>query len=81
MNYKTVIEMQTECLMQSTVNLLRSLHCFYNAYAENLQGDNVQNAVELGTTIDSINRFGHCIMEQIETIEQLKTENEGIYEK
>ncbi|MBQ8828288.1 MAG: hypothetical protein IJZ90_04040 [Clostridia bacterium] len=65
MIYKSDEQADLEKLLYDTAALLRSLDCFYKAFVD----DSAVYNPEYTITLDTMNRFGHCIMEQIEAME------------
>ena len=65
MLYKSDEQANLEKLLYDTAALLRSLDCFYKSYID----DSEEYSAEYAILLDTMNRFGHCIMEQIEAME------------
>ena len=62
---KAISESHKTRHIDDMVSLLRLLDNFCNEFFENMNGDVVEKAIELGVVLDAVNRFGHCIMDEI----------------
>lgn len=47
------------------ISLLRSIDTLNNDFFQELSSNSIDNAAELGIRLDAINRFGHCIMDEL----------------
>ena len=74
MNPKDIYEMQIGNIIESTMNLLRSIHFLHEEYCSKLQGDTVTNAKDIGLKLSLLNQYGHGIMEEIEIMKQMKAD-------
>ena len=54
-----------ENCIDDMISLLRSINCLYNDFFDELSSNSMDNVAELGVRLDAINRFGHCIMDEI----------------
>ena len=62
---KAISESHKTRYIDDMISLLRLLDNFCNEFFENMNGDVVEKAIELGVVLDAVNRFGHCIMDEI----------------
>ena len=51
--------------IEDIISLLRSIDNLYSDFFGNQLNDVSENISELGVRLDTINRFGHCIMDEI----------------